>query len=195
MKKIKKGTWEKEGWRKEDSNVIDRFKDGAAAIEFKVINNFVYDKKEDQVITYTPTGKTKQSYTVRGNQIFNKNGKEVFIKDSKDRNKIFANLAVQEGRAVVVSLKGDNYVINNKNQIMSVKTGNIMKWEENNEIRQEILTLAAEKFASKNNFASPITSKLWETNKEKLQEAYPTLTEEEFSRENESVQQKIINCI
>ena len=32
-----KGTWEKEGWRVEDVNVIDRFKDGAAAIEFEVI--------------------------------------------------------------------------------------------------------------------------------------------------------------
>ena len=32
-----KGTWSKEGWKKEDVNVIDRFKDGAAAIEFEVI--------------------------------------------------------------------------------------------------------------------------------------------------------------
>jgi hypothetical protein len=32
-----KGTWNKEGWRAEDVNVIDRFKDGAAAIEFEVI--------------------------------------------------------------------------------------------------------------------------------------------------------------
>jgi len=32
-----KGTWAKEGWRPEDVNVIDRFKDGAAAIEFEVI--------------------------------------------------------------------------------------------------------------------------------------------------------------
>ena len=33
-----KGTWAKEGWRASDVNVIDRFKDGAAAIEFEVIN-------------------------------------------------------------------------------------------------------------------------------------------------------------
>ncbi len=33
-----KGTWVKEGWRASDVNVIDRFKDGAAAIEFEVIN-------------------------------------------------------------------------------------------------------------------------------------------------------------
>jgi len=46
-----------------------------------------------------------------------------------------------------------------------------------------------------NEKSSPVMNKLWETNKEKLQEAYPTLTEEEFSRESESVQQKIINCI
>ena len=32
-----KSTWTKEGWRAEDVNVIDRFKDGAAAIEFEVI--------------------------------------------------------------------------------------------------------------------------------------------------------------
>ena len=32
-----KGTWNKEGWREADVNVIDRFKDGAAAIEFEVI--------------------------------------------------------------------------------------------------------------------------------------------------------------
>ncbi len=32
-----KGTWAKEGWRAEDVDVIDRMKDGAAAIEFEVI--------------------------------------------------------------------------------------------------------------------------------------------------------------
>jgi hypothetical protein len=36
-----KGTWNKEGWKAEDVNVIDRFKDGAAAIEFQLINNSV----------------------------------------------------------------------------------------------------------------------------------------------------------
>lgn len=33
-----KGTWEKEGWRSKDVKVIDRFKDGAAAIEFEVVD-------------------------------------------------------------------------------------------------------------------------------------------------------------
>jgi len=32
-----KGTWAKEGWSAKDVNVIDKFKDGAAAIEFEVI--------------------------------------------------------------------------------------------------------------------------------------------------------------
>lgn len=32
-----KGTWNKEGWRPQDVNVIDRFKDGAAAIEFELL--------------------------------------------------------------------------------------------------------------------------------------------------------------
>jgi len=34
-----KGTWSKEGWRADDVKVIDRFKDGAAAIEFEVLKN------------------------------------------------------------------------------------------------------------------------------------------------------------
>ena len=33
-----KGAWAKEGWRAKDVDVIDRFKDGAEAIEFEVIN-------------------------------------------------------------------------------------------------------------------------------------------------------------
>ncbi|MFO0089577.1 MAG: hypothetical protein ACK518_01970 [bacterium] len=33
-----KGTWEKEGWRKEDVNNIDRFGPGAAAIEFELLD-------------------------------------------------------------------------------------------------------------------------------------------------------------
>lgn len=32
-----KGTWTKEGWRDDDVSVIDKFKDGAAAVEFEVI--------------------------------------------------------------------------------------------------------------------------------------------------------------
>ena len=32
-----KGTWAKEGWRDDDVSVIDKFKDGAAAVEFEVI--------------------------------------------------------------------------------------------------------------------------------------------------------------
>jgi len=32
-----KGTWAKEGWRDDDVSVIDRFKDGAAAVEFEII--------------------------------------------------------------------------------------------------------------------------------------------------------------
>ena len=32
------GTWNKEGWTQEGIKAIERFKDGAAAIEFKVID-------------------------------------------------------------------------------------------------------------------------------------------------------------
>jgi hypothetical protein len=42
-----KDTWNKEGWKAEDVNVIDRFKDGAAAIEFEVIQPSTQPTEED----------------------------------------------------------------------------------------------------------------------------------------------------
>lgn len=43
-----KGTWAKEGWKMEDVNIIDRFKDGAAAIEFEVIKPTTITLKDDK---------------------------------------------------------------------------------------------------------------------------------------------------
>jgi hypothetical protein len=95
-----------------------------------------------RTVDYTPKGKEKQTYTIEGARILNKNGEEVFKEDSVDRNKIFANLAVKEGRAVVVNYRGIKYVVNNKNQIISGATGKVMQWGERNGDRQAILALA-----------------------------------------------------
>lgn len=105
---------------------------------------------EDKQIVYTPIGKTQQTYTVRRigegqYQIINKDGKEVFKEDSKDRRRIFANLAVKEKRAVVVTHKNKQYVVNNKGQIISVTTGDLMKWDDNNGVKKAILKEANEK--------------------------------------------------
>ena len=90
-------------------------------------------------ITYTPKGKQRQTYTIRGSQIFNQKDQEVFAEDSIDRNKIFANLAVKQGRAVVVNYKGTDYIVNNKQDIMSTVSGKIMKWGPENGNRKGIL--------------------------------------------------------
>ena len=100
----------------------------------------------DNTITYTPIGKTQQVYTIEGNRILNRDGREVFKEDSKDRNKIFANFAIKQKKAVVVEHKGSKYVVNQKDQIVSVTTGDIMKWTEENGNRKAILELAKEKF-------------------------------------------------
>lgn len=100
----------------------------------------------DNTITYTPIGKTQQVYTIEGDSILNRDGKEVFKEDSKDRNKIFANFAIKQKKAVVVEHKGSKYVVNQKDQIVSVTTGDIMKWTEENGNRKAILELAKEKF-------------------------------------------------
>lgn len=111
----------------------------------------ILNKQEDKQIVYTPIGKTQQTYTIRKSedgqyQIINKDGKEVFKEDSKDRRRIFANLAVKEKRAVVVTHKNKQYVVNNKGQIISVTTGDLMKWDDNNGVKKAILKEANEKF-------------------------------------------------
>ena len=99
-------------------------------------------------ITYTPPGQKTQTYTIKGSHIYNSEGKEVYAKDGKHRNRIFANLAVQQGRAVVVEYKGKKYVVNNKDAIISVATGDKMNWSEENGDRKAIVELAKAKFSS-----------------------------------------------
>ena len=108
-----------------------------------------YDNNGGVSVEYTPTGKQKQTYAVKGNKIFNKNGDEVFKEDSVDRNKIFANLAILQGRAVVVEHKGIKYVVNNRNQIISGATGKIMQWGEENGDRNAIIQAAEKRFKEK----------------------------------------------
>ena len=105
---------------------------------------------EEFKIEYTPIGKSRQTYTIKGSHIYNKEGEEVFAKNSKDRNKIFANLAVLQGRAVVIQHKNSSYVVNNRDQIISVTSGKIMEWGKENGDRKAILEAAKEKFEKKN---------------------------------------------
>lgn len=107
-----------------------------------------------RTITYTPIGKTQQTYNIRKGDdgtyhIFNRKGKEVFKEDSKDRRRIFANLAVKEDRAVVVAYKDKKYVVNNKEQIISATTGDLMQWGPENGDRRAIVTEARRKFREK----------------------------------------------
>ncbi len=91
-------------------------------------------------ISYTPTGKQTQTYTIDKTKILNSKGEEVFKEDSADRRKIFANLAIKEGRAKVIEdNKGIKYVVNNKQQIMSTTTGKIMAWAENHATRKLLI--------------------------------------------------------
>lgn len=126
---------------------------------------------QDKIVTYTPVGKTQQTYTIRGSQIFNKDGVEVFKEDSRDRNKIFANLAIQEKRAVVVTWKDNKYVVNNNNKIISVKTGDMMKWGPENGDYKGVIAEANKLFKSQQPESQ---TELKETQtKERIQKIYP----------------------
>ena len=116
----------------------------------QVTSSIKYGNDGGVSVEYTPSGKQKQTYTVKGNKIFNENGDEVFKEDSVDRNKIFANLAVLQGRAVIVEHKGIKYVVNNRNQIISGATGKIMQWGEENGDRKAIIQAAEKRFKEKN---------------------------------------------
>lgn len=114
-------------------------------------------------ITYTPKGKEEQVYVVRGSKIFNKDNKEVFKENGVDRNKIFANVAVKQKRGVVVTYDNTKYVVNEKQQILSGKTGKIMQWDANNGNRIAILKLASDKFAMNNPTGLPSIDRTSET--------------------------------
>ena len=103
----------------------------------------LFKKQQDsgvETITYTPKGKQRQTYTVKDNKFFNSKGVEVFKEDSSDRNKLSANLAIKRGEAEVVEHDGKKYVVNRSNKIMSVTTGKIMQWSEENGNRKAILS-------------------------------------------------------
>ena len=126
-----------------------------------------YESDGGVSVEYTPTGKQRQTYTVKGNKIFNKNGDEVFKEDSVDRNKIFANLAVLQGRAVIVEHKGIKYVVNNRNQIISGATGKMMQWGEENGDRKAIIQ-AAEKRFKENGVKAAMEKSVHEAHKDVL---------------------------
>lgn len=120
----------------------------------EVLNDYNKNKQvevnipQDKTVTYTPIGKTQQTYTIVGGKIFNKNGVEVFKEDSRDRNKIFANLAIKEKRAVIVTWKDNKYIVNNNNKIISVKTGDMMKWGPENGDYKGVIAEANKLFKS-----------------------------------------------
>ena len=101
-----------------------------------------------QTVPYTQKGKERQVYTVHDGHIFNKDGIEVFAGDSVDRNKILANLALKEGRAVEVTHKDHRYVVDGNKNITSVTTGKVMAWGYENGDRKAILSLAEQQFRS-----------------------------------------------
>jgi G:T/U-mismatch repair DNA glycosylase len=129
------------------------------------------DNSKGVKVTYTPKGKKKQTYNVVGSKIYNSQGEEVFKQESADRNKIFANKRVKEGSAVVVTynqkagrdetgapvFEEKKYIVNKKGDIMSVQTGQIMKWSEENGDRKAILKIAKQKFKGTKPSVEPIT--------------------------------------
>lgn len=150
----------------------------------KEIRKVILPETREQTITYTPKGKKTQTYTIKGSHIYNKDGKEVFTKNSVDRNKIYANFAVKSGRAVVIEHNGNEYVVNIKDQIMSVRTGKVLNLGEESKDRNDILKKAHDKFYNRNKFKVDANSDLKFKNKtdEDITEEYEFKSK--FDKEN-----------
>lgn len=101
-------------------------------------------------MTYTPKGSTQQTYSIVGDKILNKEGKEVFKKDSKDRRKILANFKVKQKEAVVINItsnqKESTYVVDRQGEILSATSGNVVFEDRNHGTGKEIRSKAEEKF-------------------------------------------------
>jgi hypothetical protein len=104
-------------------------------------------------VSYTPPGGTKQEYIIRGDQIINKDGKEVYKDDNKHRRKILGKRDIVLKNACIVTLpqkSGDTiedhkYIVYTDGRILS-QSGNFMKWDEDNGLRKKILQKAKERF-------------------------------------------------
>lgn len=124
-------------------------------------NSKLNDESIVKETPYTPKGKNEQLYTIEFDgvdyHIYNKTGNEVFKKgvdgkkDSKDRIKILTNYKIQNKQAVVVSYENKDYVVDNEHNIISVSSGEIMNWSEDDANRKNINQLADAKFKTKFN--------------------------------------------
>lgn len=124
--------------------------------ESELLNKIkAYELSQCATVTYN-YGNKKHIYYVRmheddskENIIYNSSGKQVFKSESADRNAIYANLAIKQGRAVIVEHRGSKYVVNRGGKIISVTSKKIMKWGEENGDRKEILDKAKTLFDAK----------------------------------------------
>ena len=122
-----KGTWEKEGWRAEDVNVIDRFKEGAAAIEFEVIKSTQTVSKEVKTPEVPAYEVNKELKNADGSKRFaSTDGKKITINPVTSPEEFFNYLEGKEGGVtsqqkakVLQSLAGAGWSMDNIKSILS----------------------------------------------------------------------------
>ena len=134
-----KGTWAKEGWRTEDVNVIDRFKDGAAAIEFEVIRPAKDVSKQVSKENLFTTKINQFTYS------YNPSTQEV-IHNSKTGDKIETN-ETQIGKVLAEYAKANNLLTQSFNNQDYSKIGDRVVNVNNGSIvtQKQILDLFQEK--------------------------------------------------
>lgn len=127
-----------------------------------------------RTVKYTPKGQSEQTYTIVGTKIFNKEGNEVYSDENSGHRKlIFVELALQEKRAVKVEYRNVTYVVNDRNQIFSTSSNEIVYQNENDGNRRVILERAREEFAKLQNSSKMIDINTISTKTEAFDVVFP----------------------
>jgi hypothetical protein len=123
-----KGTWEKEGWRAEDVNVIDKFSDGAAAIEFKVrgkvtpVNKNINFQEDQSYSYYERTVKNASAdATIALAVDFTSSGEKLTKNSVLNQNKKYISV---DANKLTVTPERVNGIVNQLNSV-NAKTLNI----------------------------------------------------------------------
>lgn len=150
-----KGTWEKEGWRKENVNVIDRFKDGAAAIEFEVIKP---TQPPAGTVNIQPTVQEVQGINIKSD----KNTPNSLANRLTNPNWYAKDLMDVEGPYKANKSKNTNPEEALKEDMNTMYTLQVQKFRQNPELIDEINNAGGLEFIKKSSHVVGVKNSRWE---------------------------------
>jgi len=130
-----KGTWEKEGWRAEDADVLNKFNAGAAAIEFELVSIPNGPEEAEKMMLAVGARKVANSWLqIDGQHWFVEPGKYTVLEKPGSRQELYINDNVGDELYIGSRRVGTKNFISNKEKAkpaVTVKGINIRSDKEN----------------------------------------------------------------